>query len=354
MLVETLFWFHPLVWWIGSRLADERERACDEAVLQIAGEPEVYAEGILQVCRLYLESPMPCMSGISGADLRARIQRILSGARVHNITPGRKLLLAIVALAVAGLPLLIGVLTPRIGRAESSQTSAPAGFDVATIKINRPPWYMSRMDKGHSQINFMAVTLEDCLRLVYGLVPSQIIEPEWTTRERYDIAAKAAPNTPDDQLVPMLRLLIEERFKLKSHLEKRLLPVYVLKVGNKGPKLHEAKPDSAFSVLPIRGTRNGWSITHAGMPKLVDFLSTFGAQRDPDLSRLVIDETGLKGEFDFTLIWSPLSSAVAADGEVGASIFSALQKQLGLKLEATKREVDRLVIDYADRTPIPN
>ena len=69
MLVETLFWFHPLVWWIGSRLADERERACDEAVLQSAGEPELYAEGILQVCRLYLESPIACMSGISGADL---------------------------------------------------------------------------------------------------------------------------------------------------------------------------------------------------------------------------------------------------------------------------------------------
>src|SRR5580693_3897272 len=70
MIVEALFWFHPLVWWISVRLVEERERACDEEVLRRGGEPQVYAEALLNVCKYYLESPLGCVSGISGADLK--------------------------------------------------------------------------------------------------------------------------------------------------------------------------------------------------------------------------------------------------------------------------------------------
>jgi bla regulator protein blaR1 len=70
MLVETLFWFHPLVWWIGSKLVEERERACDEAVLREGSQPEIYAQSVLNVCKYYLESPLPCASGVTGADLK--------------------------------------------------------------------------------------------------------------------------------------------------------------------------------------------------------------------------------------------------------------------------------------------
>ncbi|MGH9587801.1 MAG: M56 family metallopeptidase, partial [Acidobacteriaceae bacterium] len=62
MVVETLFWFHPMVWWIGSRLIEERERACDQAVVQAGSEAQVYAEGILNVCKFYVESPLACAS----------------------------------------------------------------------------------------------------------------------------------------------------------------------------------------------------------------------------------------------------------------------------------------------------
>src|SRR4029077_8104902 len=78
MLVEALFWFYPPVWWLGARLIDERERACDEEVLHLGGEPQVYAEGILKVCKSYLETPMACVSGISGSDLKKRIMRIMA------------------------------------------------------------------------------------------------------------------------------------------------------------------------------------------------------------------------------------------------------------------------------------
>src|SRR5207247_4024707 len=76
MIVEAVFWFHPMVWWIGARLVEERERACDEAVLSLGSEPHDYAEGILNVCKSYLESPLSCVSGVTGSDLKERIQGI--------------------------------------------------------------------------------------------------------------------------------------------------------------------------------------------------------------------------------------------------------------------------------------
>jgi bla regulator protein BlaR1 len=76
MIVEAMFWFHPLVWWIGARLVEERERACDEEVLRMGSEPAAYAGGILQVCEYCLESPLASVSGVTGADLKQRIERI--------------------------------------------------------------------------------------------------------------------------------------------------------------------------------------------------------------------------------------------------------------------------------------
>jgi bla regulator protein blaR1 len=99
MLVEAIFWFHPLVWWIGARLIAERERACDEEVLQQGSQPEVYAEGILRVCKFYLESPLSCSSGVTGADLKQRIEAIMTHRILPRLTLTRKLLLASVGIA---------------------------------------------------------------------------------------------------------------------------------------------------------------------------------------------------------------------------------------------------------------
>ena len=66
MLVEAVFWFHPLVWWMEQRMVEERERACDEAVIQMGGQPEAYAESLLKACRFCVESPLRCVSGITG------------------------------------------------------------------------------------------------------------------------------------------------------------------------------------------------------------------------------------------------------------------------------------------------
>jgi beta-lactamase regulating signal transducer with metallopeptidase domain len=90
MLVEAIFWFHPLVWWIGSRLVEERERACDEEVIRLGNQPHVYAESILKTCQFFVESPLTCMSGVTGADLKKRIVHIMGGTFAARLTLRKK------------------------------------------------------------------------------------------------------------------------------------------------------------------------------------------------------------------------------------------------------------------------
>jgi len=118
MIVEAVFWFHPLVWWIGARLVEERERACDEGVLRLGSEPRVYAQAILNVCKYYLESPLVCVSGITSSDLKKRIDKIMAHHFVQNLSLTKKFLLAIGGLAAVVAPIAIGLLNAPAGHAQ--------------------------------------------------------------------------------------------------------------------------------------------------------------------------------------------------------------------------------------------
>jgi uncharacterized protein (TIGR03435 family) len=109
MVVETLFWFHPAVWWIKAHLLEERERACDEAVLQSGNQADLYAESILNVCKFYVESPMICVSGVTGSDLKKRIVRIMTGQVSHQLDLSRKLMLAAAATVAVAVPVVFGL-----------------------------------------------------------------------------------------------------------------------------------------------------------------------------------------------------------------------------------------------------
>jgi bla regulator protein BlaR1 len=91
MFVEAIFWFHPLVWWLGARLVEERERACDEAVLESGSDRQVYAESILKICEFCVGSPLACVSGVTGADLKRRIARIMTEGTMRKLDFSKKL-----------------------------------------------------------------------------------------------------------------------------------------------------------------------------------------------------------------------------------------------------------------------
>ena len=99
MVVEAMFWFHPVVWWVGARLMEERERACDEEVVRMGSAPEAYAEGILKICGLYLQSPVKCVAGVTGANLKGRIEAIMSKRAALKLNFAKK-----AGLAFAGDP----------------------------------------------------------------------------------------------------------------------------------------------------------------------------------------------------------------------------------------------------------
>jgi uncharacterized protein (TIGR03435 family) len=141
MVVEAIFWFHPLVWWLGKRLAEERERACDEEVMQQYNQREVYAESILKVCEFCIEAPLACVSGVTGSDLKRRIVQIMTGQVGRKLTLGRKLLLFTVATIVVAVPIVAGAMgaSTRLAQAVRPSTVIAAVDKVATsVKTVEP------------------------------------------------------------------------------------------------------------------------------------------------------------------------------------------------------------------------
>jgi bla regulator protein BlaR1 len=137
MIVETLFWFHPLVWWIGARLVEERERACDEEVLRLGNHPDVYADAILNVCKLYVSTPLPCFSGVSGASIKRRIEAIMANRRLQQLNHAKKFLLASAgAVALAG-PVAIGLVI-GVSNAPAIRAQSPVVPSVALTAVAEP------------------------------------------------------------------------------------------------------------------------------------------------------------------------------------------------------------------------
>jgi beta-lactamase regulating signal transducer with metallopeptidase domain len=141
MMVEAAFWFHPLVWWIGARLVEERERACDEEVLRLGSEPRVYAEAILNVCKLYVESPLACVSGVTGSNIKHRIEAIMTNRIVFRLTFGKKLALAVAGMAALAGPIFVGMMNaPGVlgqSRPQSQPPAASPAIDAAPVKPSR-------------------------------------------------------------------------------------------------------------------------------------------------------------------------------------------------------------------------
>jgi len=110
MLVQAAFWFYPLVWWIGKKMVEERERACDEAVLGSGKEPESYAEGILKVCEFCIEPGAACAAGVTGADLKQRIRGIMANRMTEKLGAAKKAVLTMCAMAAVAAPIFVGML----------------------------------------------------------------------------------------------------------------------------------------------------------------------------------------------------------------------------------------------------
>jgi uncharacterized protein (TIGR03435 family) len=179
-------------------------------------------------------------------------------------------------------------------------------------------------------------TLRFCIITAYG-VQDSLIEggPSWINSDVYEILAKVGGPAETGQIKPMLQSLLEDRFKLRTHREIRQRPVYALKVSKNGPKLHPSENTESFLGRRGRGPITG---RRASMAGLAATLSTL-------MGKKVLDKTNLAGVYDFTLEF-------AAPDDVDSSLpalVTALQEQLGLRLETTNGPVEVLVVDHAEK-----
>jgi uncharacterized protein (TIGR03435 family) len=360
MVVQALFWFHPLVWWIGARLIEERERACDEEVLRHGVDPEAYASGILEVCKLYLETRLFCVSGVTGADLKRRIQTIMAARLSHSLTLTRKAMLATAATVAVALPLLIGIVR--------AQQDSPT-FEVASVKPADPSLRGVRMGfTPGGGVRIQPGTLLNIIMMAYDLQRYQISgAPAWIESEQFVIEAKGS-GTPDpkskeataperDVARRKLQALLADRFRLVVRHETKEAPVYALFLGKNGHKLRPS--DTGFDG--VTGTRPGQlKAEKVGTDLLARMLSMI-------TGRPVQDRTGLKGTFAFDLEWAPDLASLPSKGGgpiaeakadaagvtlpdlSGVSIFTAVQEQLGLRMEATRGPVESIAIERVER-----
>ena len=245
------------------------------------------------------------------------------------------------------MPRILAVLLACGGLAVAQQ----AKFEVASVRRAGnagPPGDIPRnMDPSPGHFAMRNVPLRYAIEWAYDLQDYQVAGPEWIKAEdRYDITAHASGPVSDQQMKPMLQALLTERLKMKSHRETRTLPVYVLVKGKGTPKVKPATPGVAPN---LSGRASGVFFQSQPLSRL-----TFMFTRRMGIP--VLDKTGLNGAFDYTIDTSGLNNfnPKSADDAPGPSIFTAVQDDLGLKLESRKEPIEVLVIDSVDRVPTEN
>ena len=368
MLVESVFWFHPLVWWLGARLMEERERACDEAVIELGNGRHVYAESILKVCEFCLSSPVTCVSGVTGSDLKRRMVHIMTDRTVRKLSFTRRLLLWTAACLALIVPVVYGLFNPISGRADSEVGGAPKYVNVSikphpqeTNGAGKTKVMMSLMDTSFTAEGVSPQTL---IQLAYRIQDTQIVEaPQWLSSAKFDINAKMDKTTADQlQKLPenqqsaiggqMLQGLLADQFKLKVHQEARDLPVYELSVMEGGSKLRKTADDNhGFMRFDMGGLRSD------GTP-----LHLLAEQLSMRVGRTVVDKTGLTGNYAYTLHWTPdadeqarihrgdpFPGGLSSSNSSAPPLLTALQEQLGLTLQPSTDRVQVLVIDHIEQ-----
>jgi uncharacterized protein (TIGR03435 family) len=230
---------------------------------------------------------------------------------------------------------------------------ADARFEVASIKrvAPDPNGTRSSMNLDPSRLVCTNVSLRKLIVNSYSVRDFQVIGPDWLNSQPYNIEATLPPGASGEQVLVMIRNLLADRFHLEFHRESRELPVYALLAGKNGPKLAEGTAGRGrTSSSPGKIV-----VENALMRNFVESLT-----RWVDLP--VVDMTGLKSTYSFTLEWTPdhapsehePGGPAVSEATAGPSIFTAIQEQLGLKLEPRKAPMEVLVIDRADKVPTEN
>lgn len=385
----AVYWPHPGVWWIASRLHAERERACDDRVLSAGESARDYAGHLLELAFTLGRNASPAVAVTMARprELEERMLAVLDGARNRTVPALRNRLAAAAMLVAVTVPVAAAALTPhfhvldanelRFGTREYlTQNPTPAGqrlaFEVASIK--RTPEDTGPGADFSTQPGGKLIArnneVSNFITNAYGIPYYAVLGgPDWMRVDRYDLLATADGERPRPEIMLMLQTLLADRFQFRAHRETRELPAYVLTVARGGAKLTRSKdgdcveadrsrppvplapgetrkPQCGNNFLSSRNVAPNmmWAATRVNMASITGALASF-------FRRPVVDRTGLTGFFDIQLILPPLQPATAdaAAADSGPSVFTVLQEQLGLRVEEGRGPVDVLVIDRLER-----
>ena len=394
---RTLLWYSPLSWYLDCQIVRLAEEASDDDAVAAIRDRESYAETLLEFMR--------------GADRHANFQGVPMARygqperRIHRILDATALSRGVTRWTVAAILALAMPLAYVIAAAQERLT-----FEAASVKPwalpsgggggggvsimgkapdgvrpdNRPTGGPGTTDPG--RIHYPRVTAQFLLVQAYGVNDYQIAGPDWIDRQFFDIDATMAPGTTKEQFQAMLQNLLADRFKLATHREAKVFSGYALVVAKNGPKFKESAvvstshddwaPDpplkpGADGFFPAP-QRPGMFLQLTGAPGMVGARSNFREFTMPSLAtvlqkqlmRPVADETGLASKYDFVLNFSTqglfmghdriLFSMGNGDSDAQPDLASALQSQLGLKLEPKKVSQEVIVVDRMEKTPTGN
>lgn len=381
LINRAVFWFHPLSWWLERRLATLAEEACDAAVLAAGHSPEEYSGYLLQMARqIAHEGRRVQIVGMAmpGSGLKPRLRRILEGLPIPPTSRARAAWtagLCVISSALFAAGSLTSATAP-LANVQSVDPAAPhLAFESASVKPNKsgdtrspslisPGGRFSATNNTARALILNAYDISATPNLLQG-------GPSWIDFERFDVEAKAAVDAIPAGTAPkvlwnrtrnMLRTLLADRFKLRVRRVTKTMPVYQLTVAAKAVPLKKTTLDCGnpasichgFSGNPLR-----LEGTAVDMSDLARMLSGY-------LDKPVVDGTGNSDLFDLKLQWNPFAgstqpagapTAPAGGSREGArpdasslpDLFTAIQEQAGVKLEARNASVDVYVIDGIER-----
>jgi uncharacterized protein (TIGR03435 family) len=287
-------------------------------------------------------------------------------ARTFGIR-GKRLLIAAGMAGCAALALMGGVGGQNV-RAQSAD-GPPLSFEVASVKMNQGGSPELHFDDSHGGLHVTNIRIRELIEMAYEIREPQLSgEPAWVNSERCNIDAKVEDSVAREEeklsrvqqterLHARMRSLLADRFHLEVIRTKKDLSFFALVVAKGGPKFSATAPVPGSGDLlgppggmSMRTSGGQWIVKMNGAPMSQLF---FALRSQPETAgHVVVDETGLTGSYTFTLHWTPENLGTGAAGSpdpTGVSLFTALQEQLGLKLESRKGPVDVIVIDHIER-----
>jgi uncharacterized protein (TIGR03435 family) len=350
-----------LVWVTWRQLRLEAERACDDAVVRREDAREYASLLITCAQRQMAQAGMPMLEMATRGDLSIRVAALLNGRqRRGRVTGAGVAATAMVAMVASwGIGTVMFAQSPAVSITRQPEQS----FDVVSIKRNiSGSQDISINAPNGTAYNVTNIPMRGTIMRAFQ-VKNLAGMPAWVDDERYDITAKSTGKPDPNEVSAMLRTMLADRLKLKGHVEPREMSVYALVVSRPGHaglkavtldcdairaardaavKVGQTPASAANGAPPCAYSWFGGAITSGGIP-----LQMFAGLLDYVAGRVVVDQTGLTGRYEFTLRFTPTGTQPTGDGST--DFFTAIQEQLGLRLEPKRAPVDTFVIDHIER-----